>query len=137
MHDFWLLLPNFNFSKGDWALAYVINQIWGFLCPNTEFFLVCIFPHSHWIRRDTECLSVFSPNAGKYGPEKTSYLDTFHAFSIYFSNSLHMNDTKWNFTKLKLNKKGSIILYYIIKPILSKLSHYKYIILYIKKRFCY
>ena len=26
-----------------------------------------------------EYLSVFSPNAGKYGPEKTAYLDTFHA----------------------------------------------------------
>ena len=25
-------------------------------------------------------LSVFSPNAGKYGPEKTPYLDTFHAY---------------------------------------------------------
>ena len=24
-------------------------------------------------------LSVFSPNAGKYGPEKTPYLDSFHA----------------------------------------------------------
>ena len=23
-------------------------------------------------------ISVFSPNAGKYGPEKTPYLDTFH-----------------------------------------------------------
>ena len=23
-------------------------------CPNTEFFLVLIFPHSDWIRRDTE-----------------------------------------------------------------------------------
>ena len=31
------------------------------------FFLVRIFPHSDWIRRDTEHLSVFSPNAGKYG----------------------------------------------------------------------
>ena len=40
-------------------------------CPNTEFFLVRIFPHfSH---------SVFSPNVGKYGPEKTPYLDNFHA----------------------------------------------------------
>ena len=27
----------------------------------------CNFPHSDWIRRDTEHLSVFSPNAGKYG----------------------------------------------------------------------
>ena len=45
-------------------------------CPNTEFFLVRIFPHSHWTR---SYLSVFSPNVGKYGPEKSPYLDTFHA----------------------------------------------------------
>ena len=44
-----------------------------------EFFLACIFPHSDWIRRDTEYFSVFSTNAGKYGPEKTLCLDTFHA----------------------------------------------------------
>ena len=31
--------------------------------------LVCIFPHSHWMRRGTEYLTVFSSNAGKYGPE--------------------------------------------------------------------
>ena len=31
------------------------------------------------IRRDTKYLSLFSPNAGKYGPEKTPRLDTFHA----------------------------------------------------------
>ena len=47
-------------------------------CPNTEFFLDRILPHSDWIRRDTEYLSVFSQNAGKYGPEKTPYLETFH-----------------------------------------------------------
>ena len=46
---------------------------------NAEFFLVHIFPHSDWIRRHTEYLSVFSPNAGNYRPEKTPYLDTFHA----------------------------------------------------------
>ena len=50
-------------------------------CPNTEFFLVRIFPHSDRIRRDTDYLSVFSPNAGKYGPEKTLHLDTFDAVS--------------------------------------------------------
>ena len=48
-------------------------------CQNTEFFLAHIFPHSDWIRRDTEHLSVFSPNTGKYGPEKNPYFDTFHA----------------------------------------------------------
>ena len=30
-------------------------------------------------RENTEYLSVFSPNAGKYGTEKTLYLDTLHA----------------------------------------------------------
>ena len=44
-----------------------------------EFFLVRIFPHPDWIRRDTEYLSVFSSNGVKYGPETTPYLDTFHA----------------------------------------------------------
>ena len=47
--------------------------------PNTEFFLVRIFQYSDWIRRDTPYRSVFSPNAGKGGPEKTPCLSTFHA----------------------------------------------------------
>ena len=33
-------------------------------------FLVRIFSYSDWIRRDTEYLCVFSPNAGKCGPQK-------------------------------------------------------------------
>ena len=53
-------------------------------CPNTELFLVRIFPHLDWIRRDTEYLSVFSLNAGKYGLEKTPYLDTFYR-SVWFA----------------------------------------------------
>ena len=47
-------------------------------CPNIELFLVHIFPYSDWIRRFTEYLSIFRPNRGKYGPEKTPYFDTFH-----------------------------------------------------------
>ena len=31
---------------------------------------VPIFPHSDWIRRNTPYLSLFSSNAGKYGPGK-------------------------------------------------------------------
>ena len=53
-------------------------------CPNTQLFLVRIFPHSDWMRRDTKYLSVFSPNAGKDGPEITRYLDTFRAVSNEF-----------------------------------------------------
>ena len=56
-------------------------------CPNTEFFLVRIFPHSDWIRRDTSYLSVFSPNVGKYEPEKTLYLDTFHTVIVQYKNA--------------------------------------------------
>ena len=53
-------------------------------CPNTEFLLVRTFPHSNTKRRDTEYLSVFSRNAGKWGPEETSYLDTFYpVFSVF------------------------------------------------------
>ena len=37
-------------------------------CPNMELFLVRIFLYS-----------VFSPYAGKYEPEITPYLETFHA----------------------------------------------------------
>ena len=36
-----------------------------------DFFLVRIFP------------AAFSPNMGKYGPEKTPYLDTFHALAFF------------------------------------------------------
>ena len=33
-------------------------------------FLVRIFPYLDWIQKDTEHLSVFSKNVGKYGPKK-------------------------------------------------------------------
>ena len=48
-------------------------------CPNTDLFLVRIFLYSDLIWRDTEYLSAFCQNTGKYGPEITPYLDTFHA----------------------------------------------------------
>ena len=57
-------------------------------CPITEFFLVRVFSHLDWIRRDTPYLPVFSPNAGKYRPEKTPHLDTFHTVIVYWKNDL-------------------------------------------------
>ena len=54
-------------------------------CPNKQFFLVCIFPHSDWIWRE-EYLSALSPNAVKYGPEKAPYLDTSRSVSYGFHN---------------------------------------------------
>ena len=42
-----------------------IEKLTAWKCPNTEFFLVRIFLYS-----DYGVISVFSPNAGKYGPKK-------------------------------------------------------------------
>ena len=71
------------------------------MCPKTEFFLVRIFPHSNWIRRDTSHLSVFSPNTGKCGPEKTPYLDTFHAVYAIFECNIFDHQI---ISSLKLDK---------------------------------
>ena len=53
-------------------------------CPNTEFFLVCIWPYLYWLREDTLFLPVFSPNAGKYRPEKNSVFGHFSRKINYF-----------------------------------------------------
>ena len=58
-------------------------------CPYSEFFWSAfsrIFPHSHCIRRDIPYLSVFSPNAEKYGPEKLSIRTLFkHCYYHFIS----------------------------------------------------
>ena len=45
-------------------------------CQNTEFSLVLIFPYSGF---PFSYISLFSQSTGKYGPEKTPYLDNFQA----------------------------------------------------------
>ena len=44
-------------------------------CQNMKLFLACIFLHSDWIWSNYP----YSVRIHKYGPEKTAYLDTFHA----------------------------------------------------------
>ena len=57
-------------------------------------FLVHIFPHLDWIRRDTLYLSVFGPNAGKYGAEKLRIWTLFAQwFSILFFHLLFIVST--------------------------------------------
>ena len=63
-------------------------------CPDTEFLLVRIFPHSDRVRRDTKYLSLFSPDAGKYGPEKAPYLDTFHTVLVLSKESTKFWNSK-------------------------------------------
>ena len=77
-------------------------------------FLIHIFPHSNRIRRYTEYLSVFSLNAGKYGPEKiriltllqswTKYLETFSLFGSIF---LHHNETELDYYHQKVSARGA------------------------------
>ena len=83
------------------------------MCPNTEFFLVHVYPHLECIRRDTSYLSVFTPNAGKYGPEKTPYLDSFHTvYQEQISNVLELHLMMTSSGKirmgLKQQQRGSI-----------------------------
>ena len=50
---------------------------------NTEIYGVNLRMQSEYRKRRTRKeISVFSPNTVKYGPEKTPYLDTFHAVLI-------------------------------------------------------
>ena len=76
-------------------------------CPNTELFLVRIFLYSDWIRRDTPCLSVFSPNTGKYGTEMAPYLDTSCNVGKgkQGSNFLILLSSSYNFIKLQTQVK--------------------------------
>ena len=67
--------------------------------------MVRIFPHSDWIRRDAKYLSVFSPNAGKYGPEITPDLDTFHAVHILYLYIIYCIN----------NIRSTILLQYLVR----------------------
>ena len=49
-------------------------------CPNTELFLVHIFLYSDWIQENMD--TGYNPNTGKYGPEITPHLDSFHAVIV-------------------------------------------------------
>ena len=64
-------------------------------------FLVRIFPHSEWIPRDTEYLSVFSPNA---------------------RNTDQKNSEYWHFSRSETFSESQIIVKYILANISLKLS---------------
>ena len=46
----------------------------------------------HWVKK----CPVFSPNAGKCGPEITLYLDTFHALLYFLKKKHFLYFQKWN-----------------------------------------
>ena len=93
-------------------ISEMFHWIWSLRekCPNTELFLVRTFLYSDWITkiysvnlriqseyrkiwiRNNSVFGYFSqislcssPNTGKYGPEITPYLDTFHTVLMFIS----------------------------------------------------
>ena len=93
LYPLWLIFYNFLPWKFNYCISYFFNHLFFLVfsisgtqywinvalplrenCPNMEFFLVGIFLYSDWIQK-----TVFGLNTGKYGIEKTPYLDTFHA----------------------------------------------------------
>ena len=79
-------------------------------CPDTEFFLVRIFPQSNWY------LPVFTPSTGKYGPGKTPYLDTFH--TVTFEGVLSAQSRPYQFKFFK-----SCLAEILLGTFLNILSH--------------
>ena len=51
--------------------------------PDMKFFLVPVFSYLYWMRRCTILITIFSPNTGKYIPEKTPNSDTFRVVSCF------------------------------------------------------
>ena len=69
-------------------------------CPNTELFLVCIFP-----------------NTGKYGPELTPYLDTFNVVSaLLTARSILLTSSKVRSPFINLQMQIHITCWYILPP---------------------
>ena len=66
---------------GNTELKNLVNTEWKVSAFGV--FLVRIFLYSDWIRRDTLYLSVFSPNARKYGPEKLLIQTLFTQCKLY------------------------------------------------------
>ena len=74
-------------SDTAWKVSkYGVFSSWYFTAfgLNTERYSVSLNTErcSVSLRIDTPFLSVFSPNAGKHGPEKTQYLDSFQVVMV-------------------------------------------------------
>ena len=64
---------------------------------------------SHIIpEKNKKPFSVFSPNAGKYGPEKTPYLDTFHEVEVSSNSEQCFSDTTCSLLRLANKYAGTV-----------------------------
>ena len=74
---FWLIIQ----------YTFVIDYYTAWKVSLLGVFLVLIFQYSDWIRRGTDNLSVYSPNAGKYVPEKLRIWALFTQCYFWSSNN--------------------------------------------------
>ena len=86
----WKTPYNINFFNS-LSRVEVLNKDWKYPYNHTAwklsafvFFLVCIFPHSDWIRRDTfSRICPYSVRMRENTDKKTPNTDTFHALSAH------------------------------------------------------
>ena len=74
-------------SNIDFSVTFRTQSIFSITAKKVSKHGVCSGPYFPAFGLNTSYLSIFSPNARKYGPEKTLYLVTFHA--VYICRTLH------------------------------------------------
>ena len=93
-----------------------------------DIFLVRIFPDLDWIRRDGPCLSVFGPNAEKYGPEKLPIrtlfthctAEIFFCWRQYHEVTMHVENVVGELKNFKVSVVDDILqVYNLILPIIK------------------
>ena len=67
-----------NSYKKDEVLSGTLHK----KCINFRVFLVCIFPHSHWMRKFTLQISLVNLNVGNSGPKKSAKSDAVHGEKV-------------------------------------------------------
>ena len=75
------------------------------------------FPYSDRIRKYTPCLSIFSPNAGKYRPENLRIRTLFNQCRIFFTSfliDLETNQILSTFLFCKINSSDAVKLLLLI-----------------------
>ena len=71
-----------NFDDDD-SNSSCFYEARGVKCVQIRSFFWSVFSHIWAEHREIQYLFVFRPNVWKYGPEKTLYLDTFHAVAAF------------------------------------------------------
>ena len=74
-----------------------------------------------WLLPPIKKVSVFSPNTGKYGPEITPYLETFHAVLVFIYH-LRPSSFKWSALMERSYQKA----FAYLESLIQKINQQKY-----------